>query len=162
MASIANKFDASLSLAGRVGSTMVIVQRAEAPSMLRLNFTVGTALTLERSAVGGAYFAATCDEDRAATLEALKERLSPQALGDARAWLQECCQMYSQHGYVLNLRRYHPEVCAIAVPIVSIDGKTVMSLNCGGPASRMPPELLTGPVLHELQSLARQLQQLMF
>jgi DNA-binding IclR family transcriptional regulator len=161
MAKIADRFDASLSLAGRVGATMVIVQRAEAPGMLRLNFTVGTPLDLGRSAVGGVYFSATNDEDRQATVAAMKEVLEPEDLELKLKWLEEAQSMYAAHGYVLNVRRYHPDVCAIAVPLTSLDGRVVMALNCGGPASRMSLELLTGPVLQELQGLARQLQPLL-
>lgn len=161
MVEIADRFDASLSLAGKVGTTMVIVQRAEAPGMLRLNFTVGTAMALGRSAVGGAYLGATDEHDRRATLAALQAQLPPSEWADTESWLAEAVAMFETHGYVLNLRRYHPDVCAVAVPLVSNDRRTIMALNCGGPASRMSTELLTGPILHALRALAHQLQPLL-
>ncbi|WP_159588410.1 IclR family transcriptional regulator [Hydrogenophaga sp. BPS33] len=161
MAEIADRFDASLSLAGKVGTTMVIVQRAEAPGMLRLNFTVGTAMALERSAVGGAYLGAAAEAERRATLASLQAQLPPGEWPATEAWLGEAVEMVRAHGYVLNLRRYHPDVCAVAVPLVSNDRRTIMALNCGGPASRMSVELLTGPILSALRALANQLQPLL-
>lgn len=159
MAEIADRFDASLSLTGRVGNTMVIVQRAEAPGMLRLNFTVGTELSMARSAVGAAYLAATDEADRMSIMTALQAQ-APDAWPETREWLEEARHMYEAHGYVLNLRRYHPDVCAVGVPLISPDCRTIMAINCGGPASRMTMEQLSGPIASALFDVAKQLQPL--
>jgi len=160
MAAIADRFNASLSLAGPAGNTMVIVQRAEAQNMLRLNFTIGTALAMERSAVGAVYLAAN-RANRAANMESLRKQISPAAWPEVQRWLDDARDMYDAHGYALNLRRYDPDVCAVGVPLISADRRRFMAINCGGPSSRMTVEQLTGPIAGALFDLARQLQPLL-
>jgi DNA-binding IclR family transcriptional regulator len=157
MMKIANQFNASLSLAGRADTKMIIIQRAEAPGMLRLNFSVGRMLSMRRSAVGAAYLAATSEEERADLMEKLR-RLAPDSWPQTRKYLDEAKAMYQEHGYVLNLQRYHPDISAVAVPLVSPDGRTIMAVNCGGPSSTMTVERLTGPIAQAMFELAATLK----
>lgn len=160
MTEIAQRFDMSLSLAGRSGTGMIIVQRAEAPGMLRLNFSVGTRLPMGRSAVGAAYLAATSAADRADALRALQAE-DPKAWPQTRTWIERSIRLYETSGYVLNIRRLHPDICAVGIPLISRDRKAIMAINCGGPCSRVSEAMLTGPVYQALADLSRRLQPLL-
>jgi DNA-binding IclR family transcriptional regulator len=153
---IANRFESSVSVAGRDQLDMRILTRATAPTMLRLNFHVGSALQMERSAVGAAYISALPDGERQSLFHQL-ERARPEHWPEHRRYLETSLEMYRKHGYVLNLRRYHPDVNAIGVAIVSPNGRRVMAMNCGGASSIMTRAKLEGPVADAMKALASEL-----
>lgn len=153
---IANRFEASVSLAGRDQLSMRILTRASAPTMLRLNFHIGSALQIERSALGTAYMAALPDDERTALMRELKDA-RPDEWDKHHRYLEEAVAMYLQRGYVLNLRHYHPDVNAIGVAVVSPNGRYVMAMNCGGANSIMTRDKLEGPVAQAMKELANDL-----
>lgn len=161
MLKLAEQFDAHLSLAARAGAQMVIVQRTEAPHHLQPNFTVGTMLPMERSAVGAAYLAAIIATEREELMRQLEQRLSAAAWATARKFLDEGLASWRAHGFVLNLGQLRPEINAVAAPIVAPDGRIVMALNCGGPRSSMSPAHLKGPVADALLEVAERLRMLL-
>lgn len=157
---IANRFESSVSVAGRDQLDMRILTRASAPTMLRLNFHVGSALQIERSAVGAAYMAALPDSERDALFDELRQA-RPESWAEHRRYLEDAVQMYIKHRYVLNLRRYHPDVNALGVAIVSPNGRRVMAMNCGGASSIMTREKLEGPVAEAMKALASDLSSML-
>jgi DNA-binding IclR family transcriptional regulator len=153
MSEIANRFQSSLSIAARDGLQMLIMGRETAPTVLKLNFHVGTALRIERSAVGCAYLAAVSDAERQRLMEDI-EHAYPDDWEANRRYIQESVQMYREHGYVLNLRHYHPDVNALGVPIVSPNGRHVIAMNCGGASSVISRQQLEGPIAKAMKDLA--------
>jgi DNA-binding IclR family transcriptional regulator len=153
MNALADRFQASLSIAARDGLQMLILGRAAAATVLKLNFHVGSALRLERSAVGCAYLGAISDDEREILMEEI-QRADPANWKEARAYILDSVRMYREYGYVLNLRRYHPDVNALGVPIVSPNGKRVLAMNCGGASSVMTQEKLEGAVAQAMKELA--------
>ena len=157
MREVADEFDASVSLAVRNQLAMVIVQRAEAQRVLRLNLHVGSELAIERSALGCAYLARIDAAERERLIAACSARVYPDAAIALRRFVEDAVRQYERTGYVLNLRHYHPNVNAIGVPVVSSDGRTVMALNCGGADTVVTQEILTGPLAGRLQEIAAQI-----
>jgi DNA-binding IclR family transcriptional regulator len=156
MEAIAHRFQASVSIASREGLHMVIVGRAVAPTVLKLNFQVGSALGIARSALGLAYMAAIPDRERKRLLEDIA-RAMPDDWRNIKPLVRNAVQQYREHGYVLSMRQYHPDVNALGVPIVSPDGTRVMALNCGGATSVMTQAILEGPVAAAMTALAAEL-----
>jgi DNA-binding IclR family transcriptional regulator len=156
MSDIANRFQCSLSIAARDGLQMLIMGRETAPTVLKLNFQVGTALRIERSAVGCAYLAAIGEPERVRLMEDI-ERAYPEDWDANRHYMQESIRMYHDHGYVLNLRHYHPDVNALGVPIVSPNGRSVIAMNCGGASSVISRQKLEGPIARAMKDLAASL-----
>ena len=89
------------------------------------------------------------------------------SVGSATKWRQtkafvlESVEFYQQHGYVLNLRRYHPDVNALGVAVVSRDGRRVLGLNCGGSSSIVTEEKLRGPIATAMKATAVKLSAMM-
>ncbi|WP_431282507.1 IclR family transcriptional regulator [Humitalea sp. 24SJ18S-53] len=160
MQRLADQFGLAVSLAARSGTEMVVVQRAEVPSILRLAFHVGTSLRVANSALGCAHLAGLTTEDRLALIPAL-ERESGAEWPAHAALIETCLAHYARAGYVQNFRVYHADVNAIGVPVISADGRHVLALNCGGAASVATPEMLDGPVAEGLKALARSLSPLL-
>jgi DNA-binding IclR family transcriptional regulator len=156
MKEIADRFGGSLSLAGRDGPNMVIVQRAEANTILRLQLHVGSALDIGRSALGWAYYAGALTEEREDVIRTVALN-SPAGEPELRARLDAAAAEYRAQGFIMNIRAYHPEVNAIGVPVVGGNGRRVMALNCGGASSVMTRNTLCGPIASELMGLARRL-----
>lgn len=155
MKEIADQFDAQVSLAGRNGLEMVIVQRAEAATILRLHLHVGSTLAIARSALGWAYVAACGEAERPALIEAVAASTTePQA---TRSYLLQAVDDYRRDGFVLNPRVYHPEVNAVGVPVLGGSGRVIMALNCGGAASVVTLRKLRGAAASRLQELAARL-----
>jgi DNA-binding IclR family transcriptional regulator len=70
-------------------------------------------------------------------------------------------RMYRERGYVLNLRRYHPDVNALGVPVVSPNGRRVVAINCGGASSIISRAKLEGPIARTMMELAASLSGMM-
>jgi len=160
MAEIANRFQCSLSIAARSGLHMIIMGRETAPTVLKLNFHVGSPLYIEKSAVGCAYMAAIAQDERESLLEQIRLAY-PDAWPENHRYILDSVRMYREHGYVLNLRRYHPDVNALGVPVVSPNGRRVVAINCGGASSIISREKLEGPIAQTMTELAASLSRMM-
>ncbi|WP_415804634.1 IclR family transcriptional regulator [Bordetella muralis] len=153
---VAEKFEASVSLAEPDRHNMVIVQRAESPAILKLILHVGSQLEMVNSSLGWAYLAALPDAERTSLLTAIKQQLGKAWKVHATA-VEEAIAHYNEHGFVFNLRHSHRDVNAIGVPVISPDGRRILALTCGGNSSYMTKERLAGPIAAALKELARQI-----
>lgn len=153
MKEIAERYGVAVSLAAPSGIDMVVVQRAEAPTILRLALHVGSALSMGSSALGWAYLAGIGPDERHRAFALLREALGATWL-DAERHIEAARQGFEQTGYVLNLRHYHPDVNAIGVPVVARGRRSVMALNSGGAVSVATIEKLGGPIADALKELA--------
>jgi DNA-binding IclR family transcriptional regulator len=154
MRQIAQRFGVAVSLAARDRDNMVIVARAEAPTILRLALSVGSTLPIATSALGWAWLAGLGEAERRQVLARLRRAAgAPAHLRDIEAAIAQ----HARDGFVFNLRRFHPDVNAIGVPVIPAGGKPVMALNCGGAVSVATPERLAGPIAAALKALAARL-----
>lgn len=156
MQRIADRFGVQVSLAARERETMLIVARAEAPTILRLAFTVGATLPIATTALGWAYLAGVAEPERQEILARLR-RAAGTAWEAQRRDIAAALARHARHGFVLNLRRSHPDVNSIGVPVVGPGGSRVMALNCGGAVSVVTREMLEAQVAPALQALAAEL-----
>lgn len=160
MKEIAERFGVAVSLAAPSGTEMVVVQRAEAPTILRLALNVGSTLFMARSALGWAYLAGVAPEERRRAMAQLAKALGDRWPEEERR-IEEARKHYARQGFVLNLRHYHPDVNAIGVPVASPGRRTAMALNSGGAVSVATVEKLSGPIAEALKALAAQLSALL-
>jgi DNA-binding IclR family transcriptional regulator len=160
MKAIADRFGVAVSLASPLRTEMVVVQRAEAPTILRLALNVGSTLSMASSALGWAYLAGVTPDERRRATARLAKALG-EAWPEAERRIEEAREHYLQHGFVLNLRQYHPDVNAIGVPVVASGRSCVMALNSGGAVSVATVEKLHGPIAEALKALAAQLSALL-
>jgi DNA-binding IclR family transcriptional regulator len=156
MKEIADEFEASVSLAIRDRTSMVIIQRAEARTILKLSLHVGSALDIDRSALGWAYAVGIGQDAREALLSEVR-RATPDRLPQYMRDIDAALEQYRKFGLVFNLRRYHPDVNAIGVPVIAANGQRVLALNCGGASSIVTKTKLTGPIGAAMKSLAAKL-----
>lgn len=160
MKRIADRYGGSVSLAGRDRLHMVIVQRAEAPTILRLRLHVGSALAIERSALGWAYYAGASASEREEIVRGIAAAGGAMA-AECRSRLASVLADYERDGVVTNVRTYHPDVNAIGVPVIGQGRRRVMALNCGGASTVMTRKVLAGPAARDLKALATELSGLL-
>lgn len=160
MKAIATEFDASVSLAERHRTEMVIVQRAEAPSILRLILYIGSSVPLTSTSLGWAYLAAMPADARAALAAQLQQQAGDEATAIAED-IDAAVAQYERYGYVLNLGRTHPDINAVGVPVVSRDGQRIMALTCGANRVHTPQDKLAGPMAQALRELAARIAPLL-
>ena len=153
---LAEKFDASVSLGERSGTTMVIVQRGEAANIVKVNLHVGSHIGVATSSMGLAYLCAVASEHRNELVREIKDERIDGWNGFERN-LQEAQRDYRRLGFVFNLGRSHQYINAIGVPVISPDGRKVMALTCGGARSTLSRDKLITEAAPALKSLAEKI-----
>ncbi len=156
MREIAARCGVAVSLGARDRDSMVIVARAEAPTILRLALSVGATLPIASSALGWAWLSGLNEAERRQVLARLRRVAGP-AWPDQVHAIEAALAQHARAGFVFNLRQFHPDVNAIGVPVVAPGGGRVMALNCGGAVSVATPERLAGPIAEALKGLAARL-----
>ena len=111
---------------------------------LVMRIGVGDRLGLATSASGRAYLAALPDEERDQMIQTLRLHMEHQWPVLAPQ-LEQALAQYRSVGYVASHGEWHPDVNAIAAPLVMPYGE-IYTLNCGGPAFKLPAEALANEV----------------
>jgi DNA-binding IclR family transcriptional regulator len=154
---VALRFEASVSIAQPLNQSMVIIQRAEAPNILRVDLHVGSALPMVNSSVGLSYLAALPEDERRARIRGLERE---QARSDPEAWsrlargIDEALAQYRRSGHVFNLGRSHRDINAVGLPILAPNGRPALAITCGAARSRMNREMLSREVSPKLKAIA--------
>ena len=150
---IADEFDASVSLGERHGTEMIIVQRSEAPNILKVDLHIGSSLGLGQSSLGLAYLSAI-DRKTRLQLMSLLEAAHPKNWRTIEKDIATALLEFEKLGYVFNLGRSHKDINAVGVPVISPYGTHVMALTCGGVRSSMTRDKLANKVAPALKALA--------
>lgn len=141
MQSLAEQCKGAVALGARDGMDIVYLQRCQGPSVLLTNLNVGDRVPIARSATGWGYLAGLSPPALDEAFRACKRHMC----ADWSAWearIQKALADYRKVGYVLGVGVLHQEINSIALPVVSPDGQTVMSISCGGQASIFTRETL--------------------
>ncbi|MBD3679829.1 MAG: IclR family transcriptional regulator [Rhodobacteraceae bacterium] len=106
-----------------------------------LTMNVGARLPLFHSAMGRATLAGMSEEERAHMIYlAIQER--PEEETRIRQSVEEALTSYAKHGYCTSFGSWRKEVNGIAVPVWSLNGDRLYSMNIGGPSFLISPEAL--------------------
>jgi DNA-binding IclR family transcriptional regulator len=154
MQELADRFNASCSVAGRDGVDMVYLQRCVAKAMLGMNLQRGSRIPLVKTAMGWAYLAALEENARGAVLREIR-RSDPANWPAVESQLELALRDHERKGYVLRKGLAHREIIAIAVPIVSTASSQVLAINCSAQMSERKAKQLETEVAPLLKDLAR-------
>ena len=150
MRQVAERHKISVTLAERIATNMLILQRIKTPSMLSLNLHVGPGLDLGLSSLGWAYQCAVDAATREAAWKQLKKR-DPDGFAQVLNDLARAMQEQAKWGVVFNLGQSHSDIHAVGVPVISPGGKKVMALTSGGAKSSVIREKLLEEVAPSLK-----------
>lgn len=137
---------------------MIYVDSYRPPEVSSLRMESGVRLPLSTSAAGRAYLAATPPLER----KHLMKELATKAGDD---WphqlegLEKAFEEYAQYGFCLSLRDWNRNVNAAGVPLRLQDG-SLMVITCGGPGFQVSENILRDSLAHQLEMLARDIENL--
>ncbi|MCA1297085.1 IclR family transcriptional regulator [Stappia indica] len=154
MQELADRASVSVSLAIRQGVHMLYIEQARGAAAVTTRLTVGDRLPIVVSAIGQAYLAA-CDAAEIAEIAELLAESDPQAAATLGDKVTEARRQVAEQGFCLSMDTWLPGIHAIAAPVLDLDTKTRMAVNCGGVATLLPKERLVaelGPAIEALAS----------
>lgn len=154
MQDMADRYALAVALAEPHRTSMVYLERCQGESMLLMNLQVGSRISMHNSATGWSYLAALPEDRR----QALLARMKPKAGADWPKYQEQIDRAVEQlatKGFVVNVGWQHSGVAAVGAPVISDDGQTIMTLNCGGPSSILTDDLINQKVGPELVAMAR-------
>ena len=141
MLSFAERVGVSVHLGVRDGLEMVLIESVRPLSAaIVMRIGIGGRLGLASSAIGRAYMAALDESTRNSLIAGLQVTGSSRASEELGA-LESAIAHFRANGYTISLGQWHPDINAIAIPIVMPDGE-IYAMNCGGPAYKLPERVL--------------------
>ncbi|WP_458218272.1 IclR family transcriptional regulator [Paracidovorax citrulli] len=157
MQSLAFATGCTVALATPDRHEMVYLEVCQPRGALVLRLTPGSRLPTASSAIGRAWLAGLPPTRRAAALEDL-ERHYQGRWPALRSRLERAFQEYDRRGFCTAHAEWDRTVSGAAAPVVLEGGTEVLSVNIGGAASRLTPEVLEGNLGPRVRQLAEELQ----
>lgn len=131
MQALASRYQCAVSLGMRDRHYMVYMQRMQGSQIILRDLEVGSRVPLSSSATGWAYLAGLPEGEREKLfkeLEEVEKKSWPTLLPKIKQSIAE----YRRTGFIINKGSLHAQINAVAVPILSSDGKVLLSLSAGG------------------------------
>lgn len=154
MQELADRFNTSVSVAGRDGADMVYLQRCVAEAMLGMNLQRGSRISLVKTALGWAYLTALAERVRSAVLRDIR-RTDPANWPAVEHQLERALRQQERKGFVICKGLAHRGIIAIAVPIISATSSQVLAINCSAQTSDFTVKQLEIEIAPRLKDLAR-------
>lgn len=140
MQELADHCGGTVSIGARDMQHMIFVERVRNRSVVTLPLDVGSCLPIATSSCGRAYIAAIPDAERRALLADIAAA-NPQDWPRLSAGIEAARADYKRKGYCVSLGDWEENVNAVGAPLRLPSGQ-VLSITCGGPASRIRPDML--------------------
>lgn len=156
MAAIATRFLGAVSLGIPQGMEMLYLARVEGGATIYPGLSAGSRVGVLSSAMGWAWLAALSPEARMEFVDRARRQAREQYERIADQ-LEEAIGYYETHGVLVNSGVIHPELNAIAVPILSGVHSPIASISFGGVQAAFPAERLLKEVAPGLVELASNL-----
>ena len=157
MQELADRSQAMVSLGMRDRLSMIYVENCRSESALTLSLDVGSRIPLATTAMGRAYLAMCSEAQRASLLERIRDSGQEEWPGVLQG-IERAVAEYRELGCCTSFGDWQQDVNAIAIAFQPPGGRSVMSINCGGPSFSLSPEFLLRHVRPQLLELARRLQ----
>ena len=134
---VATRFHGGASLSTRERTSMLYLQRYEAPNaVLNVNVRVGSEVPIMNSGTGWAYLAGLDDAARAQALHECKAADAALYRKHEKGALKAIAD-YRKIGFITNIDVFFPGLSTVAVPLPSAPGGTPYVLNCTSPSAAL-------------------------
>lgn len=157
MQDLADYSQAMVSLGTRDRLSMIYVENCRSQSALTLSLDVGSRIPLATTAMGRAYLAACSETERHDLMDRIRE-LDELAWPRIRQGIETAMQQYRELGVCCSFGEWQKDVNAIAIAFRPEGGRTLMAINCGGPAFHLSPQYLLDEVRPRLVALGARLE----
>lgn len=143
-----------VALASRDRLSMIYVAMCNGGNFRTLHLDVGSRAHIATSGIGRAFLAGISEQERDYFFGHFK-RIYGSQWPDLRSRILASIAEVDERGFCLVDGEWQRDVRAVAVPLISPDGNTVMSMNCAGPAFHLSVEALERDLGPRLTHLCR-------
>lgn len=157
MQELADFSQAMVSLGTRDRLSMIYVENCRSPAALTLSLDVGSRIPLATTAMGRAYLAMCADGERHDLMDRIRE-LDEVAWPRIRQGIEQAVQQYREFGVCASFGDWQKDVNAIAIAFRPAGSRSLMAINCGGPAFALSPDFLMNEVRPRLMALGARLE----
>lgn len=157
MQSLAFATGCTVALATPDRHEMVYLEVCQPRGALVMRLTPGSRLPIATSAIGRAWLAGLPAARRASVLGDM-ERHYQTRWPTIRSKLERSLRDYGRRGFCVAHAEWDRTVSGAAAPVVLEGGTEVLSINIGGAASRLTPEILEANLGPRVRQLAEALQ----
>ena len=161
MQELANASGLGIALGARDRLSMVYLEHARDAGTVTLRLDVGSHVPIATTAMGRAFLAAIPDTEREYLMVAMAERAGAEWPKIERG-IKRAMDQIAAKGYCTSFGEWEHDVNAIRAPLRSLDGATIMAINCGGPAFIHKPERMEeewGPrLVNTVRTIEKEMQ----
>lgn len=160
MQQLAEHAGATVGLASRDRLSMIYVSMANGSPLRTMRHDVGTRVEIETSAIGRAFLAGISEEERQYFFGHF-ERKHQERWPDLKARIEDGIAQVNDRGFCLVDGEWQRDTRAVAAPIISPDGNTVLAMNCVAPSFQITVKALEEDVGPRLAHLCQGLTPMM-
>ncbi len=152
------EYEVSVNLAKEIEGEMRYLACSRSPARLSVNLQVGSAVPIDRTAIGRAFYALSSPIRQKAIDTNLQEQLSKAEYKQAQNSLTDATNYYKTHGYTLSDGEFSPDILAVAVGVFDVaTGLYEYSLNASVPKANWDSADFIRLIVPKLQALAEQI-----
>lgn len=160
MQELADYAEASVSLAAPDDLHMVYLENCVArANMIALRIEVGARTRIANTAMGRALLCGLAEDERDALIQRIRQATPDEEWPKILAGIEQGARDYAQKGFCFSLGDWRENVNSIAIPLIQTD-RSVLAINCGGPAWQLNAEKLEQDIGPRLVDIGRKLQNL--
>jgi DNA-binding IclR family transcriptional regulator len=160
MQELADYAEASVSLAARDGLHMVYLENCVARSnMIALRIDVGARTRIANTAMGRALLCGLPEDERGNLTTQLRQATPKGEWQKIKAGIDQGAVDYREKGFCFSLGDWRENVNSIAIPLIQAD-RSVLAINCGGPAWQLSVEKLETEIGPRLVKIGQRLENL--
>ena len=157
MQELADSVEASVSLAARDGLHMVYLENCVArANMIALRIDVGARTRIANTAMGRALLCGLPDEERTKLVAQIRQSTPKGEWQQITAGIDQGAIDFAEKGFCFSLGDWRENVNSIAVPLIQAD-RSVLAINCGGPAWQLSAEKLENDIGPKLVEISQRL-----
>ncbi len=158
MQELADYSEASVSLAARDGLYMVYLENCVArANMIALRIDIGARTSIASTAMGRALLCGLPEDERIDLIEEIRNATPRGKWSKVKSGIEQGAIDHRARGFCFSLGDWRENVNSVAVPLLQAD-RTVLALNCGGPAWQLSREKLEQDIGPRLADIARRLE----
>lgn len=133
--------DSTVALASRDRLHMIFVEVCTGSSLTSLRLDIGSRVEIVSTATGRAFLAGLSESEQEYFFKHFARRYGD-AWPDLRGRVENSIKEVQARGFCYVEDEWHSDMRGVGVPLVSLDGSTMMALMCGGPSFVLSRERL--------------------
>nr|WP_317198518.1 IclR family transcriptional regulator [uncultured Psychrobacter sp.] len=150
--------EVSVNLATEVEGEMRYLACHRSPARLSVNLQVGSAVPIDKTAIGRAFYAVSTPTRQSVIDSKLQDQLNKEHYQQAQSMLIKATKFYEANGYTLSDGEFSPDILAVAVGVFDTTTSHYgYSLNASVPRANWDADEYAAQIVPKLQALAERI-----